>query len=317
MPRSTGSFISYDLRPAKQSERRILTDILKVGADCGLPISQYRYVGMGANRFYDFLLLHRYLGIADMVSLEHDPKMFERAKFNVPYGFVDVRCQTTADFLARDNCERPSIYWFDYDGGIGPHIVRDIVSLGANLKVGDLAFVTTFGGAPRVINRSTDQEKLAWIQDTLAEYAGEVSIDDVERSTFPSAVHKVLVAAFRSAFAPRKDGELLFLLQVQYSDSTDMITVGGGFLTKGQAADYKRGVKALLPFLKISDLKLYEIQSLHLTDRERVIFDRLVTAKRRNRSDISILHSMGFDDSEIGAYKDLLRYLPRYFESII
>ena len=82
MARSTASFISYDLRPSKQSERRILLDVLKIAGDCGLPISDYRYVGMGANRFYDFLLIHRYIGIRNMVSLEHDPIMYKRSIFN-------------------------------------------------------------------------------------------------------------------------------------------------------------------------------------------------------------------------------------------
>src|SRR4051794_25050618 len=90
-PRSTARFIPYDLRPAKQSERKILVDLLKTGGDIGLPIGDYRYVGMGANRFYDFLMLHKHLGICSMVSLEHDPKMFKRAAFNVPYNFIDVR----------------------------------------------------------------------------------------------------------------------------------------------------------------------------------------------------------------------------------
>jgi len=316
-PRSTGRFISYDLRPAKQSERRILADILKVGADCGLPISSYRYVGMGANRFYDFLLLHRYLGIAEMVSLEHDEEMFERAKFNVPYGFIDVRHQTSAEFLANDKCEKPSIYWFDYDGGVGPNIIKDIVSLGSNLKVGDLAFVTTFGGPPGAIDRRPDVERLAWLQDTLADYAGGVSLEDVETSAFPVAVHKMLGAAFRNAFAQRKDGEFVFLLEVQYADSADMVTVGGGFLKKGQAADYKSGVKKLLPFLPRKDGELYQIKSLHVTDKERVVFDRVVTAPRRPRKEANALKSMGFQQSDMDAYRDLLRYLPRYYESII
>ncbi len=63
MTRSTARFISYDLRPAKQSERTILLDLLRLTSDSGLNITGYRYVGMGANRFYDFLLMHKYLGL--------------------------------------------------------------------------------------------------------------------------------------------------------------------------------------------------------------------------------------------------------------
>lgn len=95
--------LSCDLRPSKQAERGILIDLLRIAGDCGFPIGNYRYVGMGANRFYDFLLLHNYLGIKDMVSLEHDSDMFKRAVFNVPYGFIDVKETSAQDYIA--SCE--------------------------------------------------------------------------------------------------------------------------------------------------------------------------------------------------------------------
>jgi hypothetical protein len=118
LARSTAKWISYDLRPAKQSERRILLDVLKTAGEAGLPLSGYRYVGMGAVRFYDFLLVHRYLGIDHMISLEHDNKMFKRAEFNVPFSFIEVRNCTSTTFIADDSYSEPTVAWFDYDGGL-------------------------------------------------------------------------------------------------------------------------------------------------------------------------------------------------------
>ena len=317
MPRSTASFISYDLRPAKQSERRILLDLLKIAGDCGLPITSYRYVGMGANRFYDFLLIHKYLGIANMVSLEHDPIMFKRAIFNCPYSFIDVQDKTAADFITGDAFSVPSILWLDYDGGISPRIVQDISSLSTKLQVGDFCFVTVFGGAPRALDRENDQARLAWFQDHLGEVAGEVTLTDVERSSFPDAVHKVLIAAFRNAFSIRRDGQFVPFLQVEYADSLPMITVGGALLADGQALSFRRHIKSALPFLSTENAKLYEIKSLHLTERERVIFDRATTRPTKRSSERNQLKKLGFKEAEIAAYKDLIRYLPRYVETIV
>ena len=115
MSRSTANFISYDLRPAKQSERRMLLDLMQVAGDCGFPITDYRYVGMGANRFYDFLLIHKYLGVNKMISLEHDPIMYGRAMFNCPYSFIDVRKKSIAEFISGDSFSDKSLLWFDYD----------------------------------------------------------------------------------------------------------------------------------------------------------------------------------------------------------
>lgn len=317
MSRSTARFISYDLRPAKQSERRIISDILKIGGDCGLPIRKYRYVVMGANRFYDFLLLHRYIGISSMISLEHDHVMYERARFNVPFGFIDVRNETTEQFLTTDSNEVPTIYWFDYDGGIGPHILRDIASLSTGMKVGDLAFVTVYGGPPAAIDRAGDQERHLWLHDTLGDVSLDVSVEDAQRANFSVAVHKILMAAFMNGFAPRADGQFVPLLQVEYADTKPMVTVGGAFLTGGQAVEYRRKMKDGLPFLTTASPRMYVIESLNLTERERVVFDRVVTSPRRKRSDMNTLRTLGFREAEVAAYRDLVRHLPRYFESIV
>ena len=317
MARSTARFISYDLRPAKQSERGILVDLLKVGGDCGLPIRSYRYVGMGANRFYDFLLLHKYLGIADMVSLEHDPSMFKRAQFNAPFSFIEVKNQSTTQFIAEDACSKPTIFWLDYDGGIGPHILRDISSLAVKIKVGDFIFVTTFGGPPNSLDREKDEARLIWLQDNLGDVAGGVTIEDVERANFATAVHKVLYSTFRNGFATRDDGLFAPLMQITYSDSKPMITLGGVFLGQENIDIYCEKINVGLPFLETTGPELYNIKSLNITDRERTLFDRVVTNKRKRSKERTTLESLGFKEPEIAAYRDLLRYFPRYVETIV
>lgn len=317
MPRSTGKFISYDIRPSKQSERSILIDILRAGSDSGLPINGYRYVGMGANRFYDFLLIHRYLGISNMISLEHDPKFFERAKFNAPYNFIDVRNLSAADFADQDKDTEQTVYWLDYDGGISGQIVSDIFTYSGKMKIGEFIFVTVSGNPPRAIDRSSDSERLVWLQDNIGDVSGTVQMEDVERSTFPDAVYKILMTSFKNAFSPRQEGKFIPLLQVEYSDSMPMITVGGGFLTEGQSVSIQSKLRKSLPFLSSAAPGKYEIRSLHITEKERALLDKAVTAKSRRCSERNRLLSLGFNDREIDAYRDLLRYLPRYVEAIV
>ncbi|SEN96617.1 hypothetical protein SAMN05216404_10963 [Nitrosospira multiformis] len=272
---------------------------------------------MGANRFYDFLLIHKYLGIANMISLEHDPIMFKRAVFNCPYSFIDVQERTATAFIDEDTFNVPTILWLDYDGGISPRVIRDIASLSTKLQVGDLCFVTLFGGPPRVLDRENDQARFVWFQDQLGDVAGDVSLADVERSSFPAAVHKVLIAAFRNAFSVRRDGQFIPFLQVEYTDSSPMITVGGGLLTEEQALGFRRRIRKALPFLSAEGNDLYEIKSLHLTERERALFDRAATRPNKRSSERNQLKKLGFKEMEIATYKDLIRYLPRYVETIV
>lgn len=318
MVRSTARFISYDLRPAKQSERTILLDLLRLASEAGFPIKTYRYVGMGANRFYDFLLIHKYLGITRMVSIEHDAVMFTRAQFNCPYSFIDVRHTTTAEFIRSDGFKEPTIVWFDYDGGLGPEIVEDITSLGTKLKLGDLCFATVYGGPPGTLSRQNAVQRQEWLKDVLGDVAASVDIADVENSTFAHAVHKILTCALRFAFSPRREGRFVPLVQVKYSDSSPMVTVGGGFFAEGTALDIERRLTTSMAFLDLCGETLYEIKSLHLTDRERVLFDLAATKPtKRACAERNQLRKMGFGDDEIAAYKELIRYLPRYVESIV
>lgn len=317
MARSTASFISYDLRPSKQSERRILLDFLKIAGDCGLPITDYRYVGMGGNRFYDFLLIHRYVGIRNMVSLEHDSDMYKRSVFNVPYDFIKVQSKTVAEFIAEDPFCVPTILWLDYDSGLSQSVVYDIASLSTKLKLADFCFVTVASGLPAGLAQQNAVGRLAWFQDELGDVAGEVTLEDVQTANFRNAVHKVLIAAFRNSFAVRRDGGFVPFLQVSYRDTVPMMTVGGGLLAEGQAVHFRRHVARVVPFLGGATNKLYEIRFPHLTDRERALFDRAVTKSKKRSTEYNQLRNLGFDDSEMTAYAELIRYLPHYFETII
>jgi len=315
--RSTAKFISYDLRPAKQSERGMLVDALKLGGDCGLNIRDYRYVGMGANRFYDFLLLHKYLGIRDMVSIEHDKDMYARALYNVPYRFIDVRNTTVVEFLATDRNEKPEIIWLDYDGGIGPDIVADILSMANRLKQGDFCFVTVSGPPPRVLEAKSDADRLTYLRDTMGDVVGEVSLEDVEKHSFPQAVHKILYSAFKNAFAPRLDGSFIPLVQLEYADSMSMVTVGGAMLADGTAASYRSRMKHAFPYLSTDEPRLYDIRSFNLTERERSLFDRASTTKNKRSAEWNTLKKLGFKDTDFDSYNELIRYLPRYVETIV
>lgn len=316
--RSSANFISYDLRPTKQTERRILLEVLR-GASKHIPLLKtFRYVGMGANRFYDFLLMHKYLGVSEMISLEHDANMHRRAKFNCPYGFIDVVNKSTSDLIAENSFEKNSIVWFDYDGGLSSTIIEDISSLGRKLPTGGFFFVTTYGGFPGAVEKQPAAERLEWIEEILGDGAAGVSLADVEKATAHIAIYKTLITAFKTSFAYRRDGIFVPLLCVKYSDSKPMVTVGGGFFDTAKVQDVKDDVHASLPFLDIKNEALYEIRSLYLTEKERTLFDRAVTSPVERSRNVELqLTSFGFNKEDISAYRELVRFHPRYVESIV
>jgi hypothetical protein len=312
---STAVFIPYDLRPAKQAERRILLDFLKCANDAGLAVSDCRYVGMGGTMFYDFHLIHRFLGITKMISLERDPDTHPRCRFNRPFEFISVRKTTAGTFMAKDRNKTPTIYWFDYDDGFGPEIIADIMSLGARVQLGGFAFATVCETPPGALAKHSKEQRLAYFQEQIGDFAIELTADDFENAAFPGTIHRILVQAFQNAFAGRSEGQFQSLFQIRYRDTSPMITVGGCFSSTSDASKIHDRVRSDLPFL-LSD-RPYHIRHLNLTTRERDLFDIAVTTPRKNSRQTSSLRSLGFKKADFDAYRDLLRFLPRYFESII
>lgn len=315
MKSSTAKFIPYGLRPLKQTERRLLLDFLKCVSEVGVSLSTFRYVGMGGTAFYDFHLMHRFAGIQSMVSLERDADIFPRCDFNRPFEFIELRNQTAADFLATDTSTRQTVYWFDYDDGIGPDIAADIISIGTRIALGGFAFVTVYADPPGALEKATSAQRLGYFQQQFGELSIGLSADDMENVNFPRTIHRILLNAFSHAFAVRSDGQFEPLFQVEYKDSSRMITVGGCFVHPSVAKAVNEKVKTAFPFLLRSHP--YRIPHLNLTERERAVFDLAVTKSRRNSRQANSLKALGFKEAQIDAYREIIRYLPRYHESIV
>ena len=94
-----------------------------------------------------------------------------------------------------------------------------------------------------------------------------------------------------------------------------MVTVGGCFCKTSHASAILNRVRTDLPFL----VKKFPYKSRHLnlTERERVLFDMAVTKPDANSTQTTSLKSLGFKKRDFDAYRDLIRFLPRYHESII
>ena len=135
--------VFYDLRPAKQVERRMIVDVFQALAEQGLPLRDYRYVGMGSIYFADFILFHRYLGIGRLLSAEIDKGSERRVKFNRPYRCVEIRMEEiglTIPILDRDE---KHILWLDYDGPLIESMIQDLI-LGAQRLAPGLRFTFVF-----------------------------------------------------------------------------------------------------------------------------------------------------------------------------
>ena len=78
-------------------------------------LTEYRYIGFGSTFFTDFLLIHKSLGLKDLVSIEERKQDEKRFRFNCPYGCVDLKFGKSNNVLPGLKWDKKTILWLDYE----------------------------------------------------------------------------------------------------------------------------------------------------------------------------------------------------------
>src|SRR5438552_2872530 len=103
--------VAYDLRPAKQVERRMIIDVLQRMTAAGFPIREYQYTGLGSIYFVDFVLFHRLLGLHRLLSVEHDPRIERRVEFNRPFANVRIEIESIGAVIPTLATDLKHVLW--------------------------------------------------------------------------------------------------------------------------------------------------------------------------------------------------------------
>src|SRR5687767_4324881 len=103
--------LNYAIRPKKHIERALVFSALQT-LEPYLPVSKYRYVGMGSMWFKDFILAHRSLDIQTLLSMEEDAQDAKRAEYNKPFGCIEVRDGHSSVLLSQiDLASQRAVVW--------------------------------------------------------------------------------------------------------------------------------------------------------------------------------------------------------------
>lgn len=134
--------VQYELRPAKQVERRMIIDALKKLTLVGFEIEDYNYVGFGSIYFVDFILFHKFLGIDNMLSVEHSTAIEKRVLFNKPYDFIKIEMKPVGEVIPTLSPDIKYILWLDYDMIIDNDLLEDVRMASTYLPVGSILLIT-------------------------------------------------------------------------------------------------------------------------------------------------------------------------------
>jgi hypothetical protein len=227
-PRSSGEKIAYDLRPSKQAERYILVELFHKLREAGIRIEDYRYVGFGANYFYDFRLFHQLLGVSDLTSIEGSESVeFQtRCDFNKPYDDLELYLGLSTNYLKSANSESNYLIWLDYDFGYGSICHNDLATILPKFGSGTIVIITIDFERPD----KKPTEILEELKEELpSDVVRSVAASDLSPANWRNTVLQLIEKSISLSIYGRSSSGITFLrlFSFEYRDTARMYTFGG------------------------------------------------------------------------------------------
>ena len=310
---STPSFekINYALRPAKNIERKMIVESLGC-LKAFNTLDSYRYIGFGSPYFSDFSLVHRALGIRNMVCIERESGKVDRFEFNRPFNCIELKFGLSSD-LHFSWEEIPTIIWLDYDDPIDLTILSDIDVVCSSFATGSFLLVT-------VRNRADDfgenpPERLKHLKSKLGidKLPANITPAAATSANFGNLLWQIIDSEIRFVVSERSAGlKKSFRLNYEqvlhfiYKDGVQMLTLGGVFYRNGQRIHFAQCDFPSLPFYRNCG-DTYRIKVPPLTFREMRALDAQLP---ETNPEIS-----GVPASQIQQYAEHYRYFPNYVEA--
>ncbi len=322
------SSIYYHLRPNKAIDRFLFIDLLmRLNRVCSIP--SYRYVGFGSWAFDDFKLIHRQLGINDMVSLEADSSVYKRQLFNCPFECINPLEMTSNRYISEFEANKPTIFWLDYADPnnlrgqidefcllIGKLNTKDIIKITLN------AHPSNLGGDKKERNVEVfHQQRLESLLKQIGDYLpAQTDYSSIEYDKYPQTLLYALKNAIYRYYPSGQRKKLLPLTSFEYADGQQMLTFTG-IVTENNTQQTKEILEALngWDFINNSWGLCHRIAIPPLTAKERIYLNACLPGKELQ--EICTIFNYSFDGTSdpkeaIDNYKKYYRYYPNYHQVI-
>ena len=310
-PTKSYTKVAYDLRPAKQIQRRMIIDALVRLMNAGVPIREYQYTGLGSIYFVDFILLHKLLGLQRFVCAEYDTDITKRMAFNRPFGRINIRMEPIGDVLPRLDIDDKHLVWLDYDYRLTSSILEDVTLAAHHLSAGSLLLVTV--DAEPLNDPDTNEDSESYLRAEVADYLPfDFSPSWCTPENLPETNLGILQDAIVSALVFRRV-RFIPLFRFVYSDGHKMVTLGGMI---GSDAEERR-----VDSCDWSDA--HYIRRRERDEAYRIRVPRLTTLERRFLDQRmpwgpgSHLEEFELDGDDLAAYGEVYRFFPLYGELLV
>jgi len=328
MKRPSYERVDYTVRPAKSVERKMLCEAL-VRLGHFRDLTQYRYVGLGSIFFSDFILIHKSLGIKDLISIEKEIGDKKRFEFNCPYKFIKMLFGNSNEVLPNKlKWTKKLILWLDYDYKLDESVFRDISIFLLKAKSGSIILLTIDVEPDDPKDEKTGKHVGRY--DKLADRIGILKIplgteekNLLDPAGFPRVCFEIIDNEINKMISIRNVGieyndrlEYKQLFNFLYKDgSAQMLSVGGIIYSQKDKKEIQACNFDKLKFIN-STIKPYEIIVPKLTFREVRYLDKLLplnkSSLKRKKDDLSFL-----SEEMKKNYNKIYRYFPTFVEAEI
>lgn len=303
--------VPYDLRPAKQVERRMIIDALGRLMNAHLPIRDYQYTGFGSVYFVDFLLMYKLVGIRRFLSVEYDRDISKRVQFNKPFSQIDIRMDPVADVIPDLSRDLQHILWLDYDDRLRRGMLEDTSAAAFQLSPGSLLLVTVDAEDSR--DDASPEDRHNYFVEESGEYLPyNFELSWCTPTRLADTNLRILQNAIDSGLSPRSDVSFYPMFKFVYADGHEMVTIGGliGNDSHGKVIDGCNWSGA--PYLRRNHSESpYRIEVPRLTRKERLYLDTYMPC-----DDNWLPDDFEIDEEIVHAYREVHRFYPHYVEYI-
>jgi hypothetical protein len=278
---NAGGRLPYQLRPNKAVERLVFLELLSY-LEAPLAISSaYDYVGFGGPQMEDFRLMHELFPEMKMRSIEREPAVLKRQKFNGPHTNVACKLQTSGEFVLHVSDRRRLIVWLDYtDPSERTQQIEEFQSLVRGVRNLSIAKITlnaapsTLGGSPGEAGLQA-KRLAAFLSEFARFFPNGLEEEAVNNDQFPSTLLSVVDYAAREALSGRRDWRFQPLTSATYADGQQMLTVTGIVGPRTEIANVL-AVSKLAPwdFSRLTWSDPVRIDVPDLTLKERIVINQ-------------------------------------------
>lgn len=317
----SGNVVNYSVRPNKSIERNMMSDLIA----CLESVDKYRYIGLGAKYFVDFVMLHKRFGINDMICLEarNATSCVDQFNFNKPYECINIIHKRTTELLVDSSFpwdQKESIVWFDYDDEFNREQLDDTNRCASKLKSMSLLFISSNMKFASGFPKMSPTERLTTVCNVINEdkYTRHLTTKDMSSNCFHKTIGSLFNLAVKNALSQYNKKERDVNKQkcakqiafFEYADSVPMMTIGWIIFSNHDKVMVDNLGFDNLPFFVPEGNDPFTINVPPFTYKELAVLN-----KHMPNASYPITEAKFISEADIYEYNKVYRYYPTVIET--